>query len=244
MDIYRQALGAGDPVRLTDDPRDEFYPRWSPDGTEIAFYAREGPAETVLLVMSANGGTPIELEGLPWGAYIPDWSPNGLDLAFISGDLEAWLISRDSVGGAWRDARRLTDFACPGSNWAPDGSGVVCTEESDTTESVEFLLVSRDAEVLWRRSPLLADVLTGILTGGGPPQFSRDGRRIFFWAVLESRFGIASIPTQGGEPRMVVVRDDPALRERGLFSVGPDSLYVTVAEQESDIWVMDVEVRR
>jgi hypothetical protein len=29
-----------------------------------------------------------------------------------------------------------------------------------------------------------------------------------------------------------------------LFSVGPDHLYVTVAEHESDIWVMDVEVER
>jgi serine/threonine-protein kinase len=244
MDIYRRALDGGDPVRLTDDPRDEFFPKWSPDGIEIAFYARQGPVETVVKVMSADGGTPTELMDLPRGAYIPDWSPSGLDLAFLSGDLELWLISRDSVGAAWHDARKLTEFRCLGSDWALDGSGVLCAAESPTTGGVEFVLVSRDGEVLWRREPLTANVRTGILTGGGPPQFSRDGRWVFFWGVLENRFGIASIPVEGGEPRMVVVRDNPALRENGLFSVGPDNLYVTVAEQESDIWVMDVEVGR
>jgi Tol biopolymer transport system component len=244
MDIYRRALDGGNPVRLTDDPRDEFFPKWSPDGMEIAFYAREGPVETVVKVMAANGGTPAELMGLPQGAYIPDWSPSGLDLALLSGDLELWLISRDSVGGAWHDVRRLTEFPCLGSDWAPDGSGVLCAADSPTTEGVDFVFVSRDAEILWRREQSMANVRTGILTGGGPPQFSRDGQWIFFWGILENRFGIAAIPTQGGEPRMVVVRDHPALRENGLFSIGPDNLYVTVAEQESDIWVMDVEVGR
>ena len=38
-------------------------------------------------------------------------------------------------------------------------------------------------------------------------------------------------------PHLVIASDDPALAIRGMFSVGPDRLYLTVSENESDIWV-------
>ena len=36
-DIYRMRLPGGTPEQLTTDPRDDFIPRWSADGREIAF---------------------------------------------------------------------------------------------------------------------------------------------------------------------------------------------------------------
>ena len=36
-DVYVQQIGAGTPLRLTSDPRDEYNPVWSPDGRWIAF---------------------------------------------------------------------------------------------------------------------------------------------------------------------------------------------------------------
>src|SRR5262249_19803849 len=40
-DIYVQQIGAGPPLRLTTDPRNEFSPVWSPDGRWIAFLRGE-----------------------------------------------------------------------------------------------------------------------------------------------------------------------------------------------------------
>ncbi len=48
------------------------------------------------------------------------------------------------------------------------------------------------------------------------------------------------MPAAGGAPRLVVAFDDPALVAFGVLSVGPDRLYLTVSEYESDIWVANL----
>jgi hypothetical protein len=47
-----------------------------------------------------------------------------------------------------------------------------------------------------------------------------------------------------GEPNLFVEFDDDQISGTFWFSFGPDHLYVTIAEHESDIWVMDVDVER
>jgi hypothetical protein len=104
-----------------------------------------------------------------------------------------------------------------------------------------MVLVSRDGEGLWRY-----DLTTvGLLRWGSlnRPRFSRDGSTIYQSAFHEAGLGgIWAIPIQGGEPRLVV--ESAELLPPSMFSVGPDRLYVTVGEHQSDIWVMDVEVQR
>ena len=69
-------------------------------------------------------------------------------------------------------------------------------------------------------------------------RFSRDGSAIYLPAFNEDRVGgIWEIPLHGGEPSLVV--ESAEFMPPFLFSVGPDHLYVTVADHESDIWVMD-----
>jgi dipeptidyl aminopeptidase/acylaminoacyl peptidase len=76
------------PVQLTAGPRDST-PRWSPDGTQIAFIRsgeRDGkPAPAQLYLMPAKvGGTIIKISDLPKGAGSPEWAPNGSAIAVTS----------------------------------------------------------------------------------------------------------------------------------------------------------------
>jgi serine/threonine-protein kinase len=232
QDIYKLSLEGGNPERLTNDPRDEFGPSWSPGGTEIAFYAREGPGATSVMVMSASGGTPETLRDLPLDANLPVWSPSGLEIAFSSaqsGQTEAWLVSRDSVGGGWHRARQLTNSGCGPAGWTPDGSGLLCWA------GPELVLFSRDGVPLWRLNP--EPVTFPLLRRRAA--FSRDGSHVYFWGSMGAEVhGVWSIPVSGGEPRLVVMSD--ALGPVGI-SVGPDNLYMTVGDYESDIWVADLE---
>lgn len=238
MDLYRMPLGGGDAVPLTDFPGDEFAPRWSPDGREIAFYS--GGLAGEILVMSAGGGVPTVLTTSP-GNYSnnPSWSPSGLAIAFQSnrtGSMRIWLVSRDSVGGAWHEAVQLSDFTCSSPVWAPDGSGVLCDAGRD------LAFVSPQGGALWRRNL----IWTSGLGGYGAPAYARDGRTIYVWGHhRDGRRGVWAIPVAGGPPRLVVVWDDPTLTVPGLTQpyppgIGPDRLYLTVSQYESDIWVMNV----
>jgi hypothetical protein len=50
--------------------------------------------------------------------------------------------------------------------------------------------------------------------------------------------GVWALPLYGGNPRLIVASNDPALAPfwQGI-SVSRDRLYLTVSEYESDIWV-------
>ena len=237
QDVYKQRVDGGEPVRLTSGPASAFQPRWSPDGTEIAFARYGTETHSVLMVMPATGGTPVELPDLPEALNgNPVWSPNGLELGFVSlqsGRYETWLVGRDSVGGTWHGARQLTDTGCFFSDWASTDSGILCL----AGPPLVLMLVSREAEVLWSRDLSEVDLTPRLSI----PKLSVDGSTVYIVARHnDGSDGIWSVPLAGGEPELVVTF--AGRFPKWQFSVGPRNLYVTVAEYESDIQVMDVEV--
>ena len=101
------------------------------------------------------------------------------------------------------------------------------------------MFVSRVGEVQWRR-----DVPMGA-TPVGMARYSRDGSTIYYYAWPEDDVeGIRAVPARGGEPRLAVAFDDPAVEGMWYISLSHDRLYVTVWEPAGDIWVADVEVGR
>jgi Tol biopolymer transport system component len=219
-----------------------YEPDWSPDGTEIAFHAVtwEGARKRYdLYVVSAEGGTPTQVAD--WRGYkrFPDWSPDGRALAFAAsgphGDQRAhvWIISRDSVGDHWGEPIPL-HASCAGiPNWSPDGADVLCVE----WESSRWVLVSRDGELLSQH-----DASTVGLQGFDELQFSPDGSRVYAIGTgQDGSRGVWWIPTGGGSATKVVAFDDPSLTVLWGLSVGEEHLYLTIAEYESDIWVVDLE---
>jgi len=227
-DIYKTAVGGGEAVQLTSLPGDEFNPRWSPDGREVTFEWNSGRVPRLMLV-PAEGGTPSSLTAL-YGE-LPSWAADGRSIVFGSnraGQYRAWIISRDSVGGAWHEEKQFGNWvAC---EWAPDGSGLLCT-----TDGGYWSLVSPEGREIWRRKffPESGLVPRGRL------RFGPDGRTLFLNGThRDGRVGVWALPQQGGAARLVVASDDPALAPFGLgISVGRDRLYLTVSEYESDVWV-------
>jgi eukaryotic-like serine/threonine-protein kinase len=79
FDIYTRGVGDGTIRRVTEDPREDYSPAWSPDGKRIAFLRRasEG-ADSHLLVVDAAGGAPqsvarvADAEGYRGMAWWPD----------------------------------------------------------------------------------------------------------------------------------------------------------------------------
>lgn len=92
------ADGGGAPRRFTAGPKRDRDPRWSPDGTRLAFVSeREGKTKGQLYVMPADGGEPTRLTDERHGVTDPVWSPDGRRLAFTA-----------RVGG-WQEPEREED---------------------------------------------------------------------------------------------------------------------------------------
>jgi Tol biopolymer transport system component len=238
--IYRRPVEGGDPTPVTDDLNSNADPRWSPDGTEIAFVSGGGE---MVMVVPVGGGTPVQVaRGI--NTWLPSWSPDGRHLAFSSsegGMAETWLVSRPAVGSPWGEATQLTDVGCWPSDWAPDGSGVLCTRNWLTFQDQALLVVSPDGTIQWRYDLAAA----GLTLPTVHQMFSEDGATIYAAGRRDDGVeGVWAIPVQGGQPRLVVAYDDTELVASRWLSLGPDRLYLTVQQAELDIWVADVEVKR
>ncbi|MGH7365892.1 MAG: S9 family peptidase, partial [Candidatus Rokuibacteriota bacterium] len=74
-----------EPRRFTTGSRRDTSPRWSPDGSRLAFVSeREAEKKGQLYVMPVAGGEPIRLTDLRHGVSAPEWSPDGTRLAFVA----------------------------------------------------------------------------------------------------------------------------------------------------------------
>ena len=74
--------GGSPPRRITAGPHDGT-PRWSPDGSVLAFL-RSKDGHPQIFLLSLTGGEAQQLTDLPKGAGPAAWSPDGKTIAFVS----------------------------------------------------------------------------------------------------------------------------------------------------------------
>ncbi len=83
-DIWVVEKGGGTAKRLSSPPGEELFPRFSPDGSRIAFSGNyDGNAD--VYVVPALGGEPLRVTYHPSRDRLVDWSPDGERLLFASG---------------------------------------------------------------------------------------------------------------------------------------------------------------
>jgi dipeptidyl aminopeptidase/acylaminoacyl peptidase len=87
---YRSAIwlaaadGSTPPRRFTSGEKADAGPRWSPDGTHLAFTSNRADKAAQLYVMPVAGGEPRKLTSLREDVTQPVWSPDGASLAFVA----------------------------------------------------------------------------------------------------------------------------------------------------------------
>ena len=83
--------------RFTAGEKRDHSPRWSPDGTRIAFVSNRSGRNQLWLI-GLDGGEAEQLTYLPNGATQPEWSPDGKRLLFVSTVNEAERAAQDKEG--------------------------------------------------------------------------------------------------------------------------------------------------
>jgi Tol biopolymer transport system component len=228
QDLWTMPVDGGEPIRLTDDPAQEWAPRWSPDGREIAFYSnRTGDRE--LWVMPAAGGVARQLTASPGLDAGPEWSPDGKEIAFRSertGSSNIWVTSADG-----QRLRQVTDGPASDyhSTWSPDGHWLAFNSNRSGKRQ------------LWR-VPSGGGTLERLTRGEsqGRPTWSVDGTKIYFAGGGDRAANLWSLAlkTRHEQP----VTDLRGRRGRLSYALATDGryLYFTWRDDVGDIWVMDV----
>jgi dipeptidyl aminopeptidase/acylaminoacyl peptidase len=86
--IYVVPTGGGEPRQFTSGPKSDTAPRWSPDGSKLAFVSDRGNGRQIY-VMPLSGGEAMQVTKMRYGAGNPVWSPDGTKIAFSASiDLE------------------------------------------------------------------------------------------------------------------------------------------------------------
>ncbi len=106
------------PEQLTDNYDDDFFPRWSPDGSKIVFASRRD-GERDIYVMDADGSNVTRLTTAIGNDSTPMWALDGQAIIFSHRPVDNWDLYIMNADGS--DVRRLTDT--PGQDrfgdWKP-----------------------------------------------------------------------------------------------------------------------------
>jgi eukaryotic-like serine/threonine-protein kinase len=167
-DLWRMRAEGADRVQLTFGPVSVGLPRWSPDGSQIAYVATQRRKPWKIFLISAQGGTPQELLPEDQGEVDPTWSPDGKRLAF------GRSTDQTSKGIYVVDLATRRFSALPGADklfsprWSPDGRYLAALND----DSTKLLLFDFKTQTWsdWVSEP-------GIV---GFPNWSQDGNYVYY----------------------------------------------------------------
>jgi dipeptidyl aminopeptidase/acylaminoacyl peptidase len=105
--IWIVDTAGGTPRRFTAGPRRDTMPRWSPDGTSLAFLSeREPKRKTQLYVMPADGGEPMCLTTFQNGVMSFAWAPDSARLVCVA-RLGGWQEPEQEEEKSWSKPARV-----------------------------------------------------------------------------------------------------------------------------------------
>jgi len=228
-EIYVMNADGSGVTRLTNNPADDRWPSWSPDGKRIAFTSdRDGNWE--IYVMNADGSGMTRLTNNPAGNFDPSWSPDGRNIAFSSRrdvNLEIYTMNADGSG-----VTRLTNNPAEDAEtlWSPDGKRITFASDRDGNWEIYVMNADGSGQTNLTNNPAYDDV----------PSWSPDGRRIAFASDRDGNLEIYVMNADGsGVTRLT---NNPA--DDGWPSWSPDGkriAFVSNRDGNWEIYVMNAD---
>ena len=253
-EFREKSLEDGRETILAADNFSRYAPRWSPDGTRLAYRRTDtNTRQRSIVLMPAGGGEEriLTSPGLQRGENAFDWSPDG-----------KWILASSSRGTPDRAEVRLIPVSAaphaetqervvasaPGqglwqARFSPDGRWIVFMAVKRTDATLSPLYVVPPSGGKW----------TNITSGtyrNDKPRWSPDGKTIYFVSDRSGFYDVWDIrfdPIQGkpvGEPFRVTTFENPS--QLGTVSIGgmeisltADRLLLPITEVTGNLWMLE-----
>ncbi len=182
-------------TNLTNHPKGDGVPRWSPDGSQLAFVSeRDGGNE--IYTLGADG-----VRRLTYSAETdtaPTWSPDGERIAFVSrrdGNYEVYVMKSDGTAQT-NLTRHASDDSGPA--WSPDGKRIAFDSYRDGQQRI--YVMNSDGTGVTRLSNGRYD---------HKPAWSPDGKQIAFTSMRDGNYEIYVMNADGSNPRRLTNNTQP-----------------------------------
>lgn len=194
-DIWRVPTKGGRAVRLTTHFATDSQPKYSPDGSKIAFVSDRNGGRQVF-VMSARGGEPRQLTFHSEGYQLHDWYPNGESLLVSGSRDHHWRGSTRfmKISAKKRSAEKVL-FNGYGDEGrvSPDGQHIVFVREGERWWRKGYY-GARSAQVwLFNTETSEFRQLVNTPAGDRSPAWSADGKSVYFCSSDGARNGARNL---------------------------------------------------
>ena len=164
---------------------------WSPDGKYLAFAAKKGPRDVIVIVDVARNREVKHIDVKLSGVTTPAWSPDGTQLVFTGYDgglSDLFIVDRD--GG---NLRRLTNdkYADLHPVWSPDGSTIAFATDRGPRTDFKTLAIGNLRIAFYDLATGTIRVLDHMDQGKNvSPQWAPDGHSLAF---VSDRNGVSNV---------------------------------------------------